>query len=72
MTTTQNTDETFDYMNTWEEETMIEEFEEYNVDNVMDEYRDVRGKGRDEWREGKRNRDKSRREERSMKRGNWD
>jgi len=69
MTTIQD----FDYLNAWEEETMIaEEFEEYSVDSTMDEYRDVRGKGRDEWREGKRNRDKSRREERSMKRGNWD
>lgn len=68
MTTTQD----FDCLNAWEEETMIaEEFEEYSVDNAVDEYRDVRGKGRDEWKESKRNRDSERKQQRAMKR-NWE
>lgn len=73
MTTTQNTDETFDFMEFWEEDTVRDamiEFAEY--DSSMNEpYKEMRNKRKGEWRDSKRVKQDQRKAQRNLKR-NWE
>lgn len=74
MTTTQNTDETFDFMNAWEEDTVRDamiEFAEYDVDEADSSYKEMRNKRKDEWRDSKRMKQTERKQARDFKR-NWE